>query len=237
MSRLEETAYPRLKTEFSPQELGAIYTPGPQEKVLIFGWYRQAPTRVCLLIQLKLLQRLGYFLPLAATPPAILEHVCRLAGLRVPAKVALQRYDQSGSKPRHQQRLRVHLGIQVLDAEGDQWLDEAAHQAATSKQELPDIINILIEELVRRRYELPGFTRLSRLAQQARASVNESIYQSVANALPASATARLDRSAWDGLKREPKRPGAREVASFLKHINGLIELADGLPLLTNIAIS
>lgn len=244
MSRPEETAYPRLKTEFSPQELGAIYTPGPQEKVLIFGWYRQAPTRVCLLIQLKLLQRLGYFLPLAATPPAILEHICRLAGLRVPAKVALQRYDQSGSKPRHQQRLRVHLGIQVLDAEGDQWQDEVAHQAATSKQELPDIINILIEELVRRRYELPGFTRLSRLAQQARASVNESIYQSVANALPASATARLDqllepqgRSAWDGLKREPKRPGAREVASFLKHINGLIELADGLPLLTNIAIS
>ena len=76
----------------------------------------------------------------------------------------------------------MHLGIQVLDAEGDQWLDEVAHQAATSKQELPDIINILIEELVRRRYELPGFTRLSRLAQQARASVNESIYQSVANA-------------------------------------------------------
>lgn len=244
MSRLEETAYPRLKTEFSPQELGAIYTPSPQEKALVFGWYRQAPTRACLLIQLKLLQRLGYFPSLTATPSAIIEHVCRRAGLRVPAKVALKRYDQSGSKPRHQQRLRKHLSIQVLDAEGERWLDQVAHRAASSKQELPDIINILIEELVRRRYELPGFTRLSRLAQQARARVNESIYQSVTSALSPATRARLDRllepqerSAWDSLKREPKRPSTREIASFLKHINGLIELADGLPMLANVAIS
>ncbi len=61
MSSISETAYPQLKVDLSEKELAAIYTPTIGEIEFVFTQYRQAPTRACLLIQLKLLQRLGYF--------------------------------------------------------------------------------------------------------------------------------------------------------------------------------
>lgn len=243
MSRLEETAYPRLKAELTPQELEAIYTPTAEEQALVASWYRQAPTRACLLIQLKLLQRLGYFVPLAATPMTIVTHVCHCAKLHVPDEIILKKYDQSGSRPRHQQRLREYLGLRSMDALGERWLAATAHEAATTKQELSDIINVQVEELVRGHYELPGFSRLFEVAKRARSQVNTAIYRQVSAALSVAAKTRLDelmqsrrRGAWDSLKREPKRPRAREIANFLNHIGWLTDLADDLPQVTAIAV-
>ncbi|MDP2226097.1 MAG: DUF4158 domain-containing protein [Moraxellaceae bacterium] len=243
MSSVNETAYPQLKAEFTLKELRGIYTPSPAEQGFVFSQYRQAPTRACLLIQLKVLQRLGYFMPLRQLPRPVVEHVCECAGLRPPTPSALTTYDKSGSKSLHQQRIRTHLNIRQMDAAAWRWLDSIAHKAAATKQELPDIINVLIEELVRQRYELPGFTRLSKLAAQARVTVNEQIYQQVMGRLTPTDIQRLDRllqpgssgSRWDDLKREPKRPTVREIASFLKHIAWLQELAQGLPVVTDIA--
>ncbi|MBF6988982.1 hypothetical protein IPF36_14670 [Cupriavidus sp. IK-TO18] len=75
------------------------------------------------------------------------------------------------------------------------------------------------------------------MATEARSRCNEAIYRAIADALDDSQIARIDalfdgqgeQSGWDQLKREPKRPAAREIASFLKHIQTLRSLADGLP--------
>lgn len=243
MSSVNETAYPQLKAEFTLKELRDIYTPSPAEQGFVFSQYRQAPTRACLLVQLKIVQRLGYFMPLRQLPRPVIEHVCECAGLRPPTAAALTTYDRSGSKSLHQQRLRNYLNIRQMDAAAWRWLGDVAHKAAATKQELPDIINVLIEELVRQRYELPGFTRLSKLAAQARVTVNEQIYQQVMRRLTPDTIQRLEPllqsgasgSRWDDLKREPKRPTVREVASFLKHIAWLQELAQGLPAVNDIA--
>lgn len=104
------------------------------------------------------------------------------------------RYDQSGSRYRHHKSLREYVGIRVLDVAGETWLHEQALQAAQTKQELPDIINVLIEELIQRRFELPGFTQLFRLARNARATVNDRIYKAVAGALPAEVVGRARRA-------------------------------------------
>ncbi|WP_234030688.1 DUF4158 domain-containing protein [Undibacterium sp. 14-3-2] len=87
----------------------------------------------------------------------------------------MAKYDQSGTKSVNQQRLRSFVGIRSMDAKADRWIEEQALQATQTKQELPDIINVLIEELVQRRFELPGFTNLFRLAREARTSVNDAI--------------------------------------------------------------
>lgn len=142
----------------------SIYTPTARELAFFREHYRQVTHQTYLLIQLKLLQRLGYFLPLSTVPMVVIEHICKSADVRVPVKRDLVRYDQSGSKSVHHQRLRAFVGIRMIDADGEQWLKQQAIQAAQTKQELPDIINVLIEELVQRRYELPGFTFLFRLA-------------------------------------------------------------------------
>lgn len=61
MSSVHETAYPQLKLDFTEQELRSIYTPSSTEIAFVASQYRQAVQQAFLLIQLKLLQRLGYF--------------------------------------------------------------------------------------------------------------------------------------------------------------------------------
>jgi hypothetical protein len=114
--------------------------------------------------------------------------------------------------------------------------------AARTKVELPDIVNVLLEELVRHRYELPPLATLSRIASHARSQLNEAIYRAFTESLDEPLRSRLDdlfktragRTPWDELKREPKRPGPREVTSFLKHIQTMTAQADGLPTAPNI---
>ena len=183
MTAIHETAYPRLKTEYSLEELTAVYTPSSAEIDYVFNLYRQVGPRTFMLVKLKLLQRLGYFVPLASVPDEIIEHICSQANLRKPAKRAITQYDQSGTRALQHQRLRAYLGLQLVDQKAEKWLESAATHAARTKQELPDIINVLIEELVQRKYELPGFTILFRLARRCRNTVNEQIYRSVGGAL------------------------------------------------------
>lgn len=237
MSSVHETAYPRLKLEFTEQELIAIYTPTPAELKFVAARYRQISQQTLLLLQLKLLQRLGYFVALSSVPATIIEHICSRAQVRKPSKDALAKYDKSGTKHRQQTILRDFVGIQEMTDTTEKWLAEQALQAAQTKQELPDIINVLIEELIQRRFELPGFTYLFRLARNARVTINDRIYKTVAGTLSESIATRIDgllksvagRSAWDSLKREPKQPNVREVTDFLQHIDGMTKLASDLP--------
>ncbi|MFX8906986.1 hypothetical protein ABTM87_19335, partial [Acinetobacter baumannii] len=88
-----------------------------------------------------------------------------------------------------------------------------------TKHELPDIINVMLEELVKHRYVLPGFTILLRMARAARERVNSEIFSKTVNALSTETRQRLDnmliirqgKSDWDRLKREPRQPTVREV--------------------------
>ena len=48
---------------------------------------------------------------------------------------------------------------------------------------LADIMNVAIEELVRNRFELPGFTTLLKEARRGRTEVNRGLYRCVAHAL------------------------------------------------------
>jgi hypothetical protein len=59
MSTVHETAYPVLPAEVDDDELRKVYTPSAAESRFVCGQFRQAPTRVLILTQLKLLQRLG----------------------------------------------------------------------------------------------------------------------------------------------------------------------------------
>src|SRR3546814_13770630 len=91
----------------------------------------------------------------------------------------LKAYDASGSRSRHLQKIRDFIGVQRFVETDWSWLDQVAREAASTKQELEDIINVLIEELVRQKFELPGFTQLVRAARAARNAVNTAIFKSI----------------------------------------------------------
>ena len=243
MIGIHETAYPRLKQDFTEQELKEIYTPTVEERLFVTRQYRQATHRAYLLIQLKLLQRLGYFISLATIPKILVEHICSSSSLRTPLKTELIRYDQSGSKSVHQKLLRTFVSILPLDSKGELWLQKQAVDAAKTKHELADIINVMIEALVQQRYELPGFTFIYRLARKSRAKANEQLFNNVFNKLSKSVIVRLDQinenrinpTVWDSLKREAKRPKVKEINDFLKHVNTMICLSEEFPVIEEIA--
>lgn len=61
-----------------------------------------------------------------------------------------------GSKSTHQRLLRKFVGLRVLGNDGRAWLEEQAVKAAQTKQELADIINVLLEELEHHRCACTG---------------------------------------------------------------------------------
>jgi Tn3 transposase DDE domain len=56
-------------------------------------------------------------------------------------------------------------------------------QAARTKNDLADIINVAIEELVHHRYELPIFNTLVRAAKRVRGTVDRAFYRQVTQSL------------------------------------------------------
>lgn len=158
MATLHETAYPRLKPDPTAKELAEIYTPTEAEMAFVRGITKQPSTQLAVIIHLKLFQRLAYFTLLADVPDRIRQHIAQAARLRGTLKSGrLESYDTSGGKRRHMELLRQFLGVRPLDRAGATWLDTMALSAAETKHVVSDIINVLLEELIHHRYELPAF--------------------------------------------------------------------------------
>lgn len=66
------------------------------------------------------------------------------------------------SRVRCMETIRAYAKIRPITGETHAAILNAATEAAQTKQELADIINVIIEELVRQRFELPAFSPLRR---------------------------------------------------------------------------
>lgn len=240
MASLHETAYPRLKTDPSPKELAEIYTPTAAELTFVDGIAKRPLVRTATLLHLKLFQRLGHFIRLAEVPAAIRDHIVAQAGLaRPPTFADLKRFDGSGSRQKIMLALRRYLNVRPLDNASYAWLDHIAETAADTKHAIADVINVMLEELVHHRYELPAFSTLDRLAQRARNKINREHFASVTALLTPQTKALIDGllktqsgetvSGWQMLKREPKKPTNKETRSYLQHIRRLQHLVEQLP--------
>lgn len=169
MTTLHETAYPSLKSDPTPRELAELYTPTEDEQLLAAGIGKRALPRMAALIHLKVFQRLGYFISLAEVPPVIREHIAQQAGVvRPPPAADLKRFAASGSRTALFAALRRHLNVKPLNPASHAWLKVVADTAAETKHAVADIINVMLEELVHHRYELPAFSTLDRMAFRAR---------------------------------------------------------------------
>lgn len=119
MPSAHETAYPRLKSNPSPNELSAVYTPTREEVALADRVARGEVARLGFLVLLKAFQRLGYFLQVRDVPPVIIGHIAHTQGfLVVPG---LGDYDESGTRRRHVAVIRAHQRVKPFDGT-DSWL-------------------------------------------------------------------------------------------------------------------
>lgn len=240
MTTRHETAYPSLNPDPTPRDLAELYSPTEAERLLVAGLGKRTLPRLAALIHLKVFQRTGYFIPLSNVPPTIRSYVAQQAGIaRTPTGAEFKRFETSGSRTALFKALRGYLNVRPLGPEGLAWLDVVADTAAQTKHAVADIINVMLEELVHHRYELPAFSTLDRMAFRAREKSNNRHFSGITNQLTATTRALIDSllkvepgesiSPWQMLKREPRRPTNKETRTYIQHIRRLQHLVEQLP--------
>lgn len=184
MANIAETAYPKIRSYITDEELHRVYTPSDEELRLAQENTKGDLSIVCFLVTLKCFQRLGYFINITDVPQSIIEHIISHCNAIFNNGI-LKNYDKSSSKKRHLTIIRDYLKITAYGEETRKIIIVVATEAAKTKDNDADIINIIIEELVRQRYELPSFSTLERIARSTRHNVYKSYYKYICENLPA----------------------------------------------------
>ncbi len=240
MTALNETAYPRLNPEPSPKELKDSFTPTADELAFVASIASRPIPRTAALLHLKMFQRLGQFSSALNVPQAIREHITEQGGIAIrPTSKELKLFEASGSYRNMLKALRQYLNVRPLATTDHAWLEMVAASAADTKHAVADIINVILEELVHHRYELPAFSTLDRLAFRAREASNDRHFSSISDQLDAQNKAMIDAllkktpgeptSAWQMIKREPKKPTNKEARSYLQHVIHMQRMVEQLP--------
>lgn len=239
MTLAHETSYPRINADLTPQEMERVYSPTRKELEFVEHVAKRSTARLGVLLHLKIFQRLGHFIPIKDIPDNILAYIAGRAGYtrKVPRK-QIDQYDTSGSKREHLADIRRYLNVKPVNAAARAWLREQAIALCQTKHLVPELIDALCETLVLHRYELPGFSTIDDIASQVREEVHDGYLTEIAQAMSAQAKTRIDRllivvdgntTAWQGLKRDPRRPTNKAVRAYLHHLAELKDIADLLP--------
>ncbi len=104
---------------------------------------------------------LAIFVPVSEGPATIVEHLAALTQTQAVLS-DLAGYDSSGTRKRHLYIIRRTLHIHRYGKDARHAMLLVMNEAARTKEELADLINVAIEELVRKKYELPAFDTLVR---------------------------------------------------------------------------
>jgi TnpA family transposase len=255
MSSIERTAYPRFSTRVLKQsELDEFYSLTPDEQRYLDQNVRGDLMRLNFVVQLKAFQRLGHFPTLSTIPTAVIDHLKKCLKLTDP--MLAPHYEHNRTRYRHQDSICNFLKINRWCKVSNRKPGEAVHpgrklaisvawKAAKTMNNPPDIINVIIEELVHNRYELPSFGVLDRIARHARASVNRKIFQQVHSQIDEELMKKLDelfvikpgftRTGYNALKRLPKSPTISHFNELIAHHNWLLSFGDTSRYLTDIA--
>ncbi|MDO0826031.1 Tn3 family transposase [Desulfosporosinus nitroreducens] len=240
---MHETVYPRFKSSISEKELTEIYTPTQEEIKFSRKVTRGENANLCFLIMLKSFQRLGYFVPLANIPNAILQHISKATNIVMSMEV-IENYNKSGTRLRHVQVIREYLNIKPYDGGARHVIVRAIGAAAKTKDEPSDLINVAIEELIRQHYELPAFSTLIRASNRIRVSVYRSFYRQINTQLCAESRNKIDKileseqdniyTSWNFLKQEPGTPTLMHLRDLVSYLRWLSIQNVGTEVLSNI---
>lgn len=188
VTSIERTAYPRFRRVISARELHESFTPMLDE----VDWARERTRSdqglLALVVLLKSYQKLGCFPDLFEVPIPVVEHIRRLLELGPEIEAAVES-KQTGKRYRAWVRRRV--GVRLDPATARTLAERVVRQAAVSKDNPADLINVVLEELVRARLELPGYTTLDQLVAEIRTETNTGFYQLVYGRIPADVRQRL----------------------------------------------
>lgn len=231
MTSIDRTAYPRFRRSVPTKELQESFTPSELEIEWTQERTRSPEHLLALLLLLKAFQRLGCFPDLFEIPLPVVDHIRGVVGL---ASSVVAEHASSRTGERQRSWVRERLGVVFDPPAAEQLARRVISEAALTKDNPADLINVALEQLIAHRFELPGYTTLDELATTVRREVNHGIYATVHSRISETDRAvltgllRVDpvtrRSLFDELKRTA---AAATVSRFREHAAHLSWL-DGL---------
>jgi TnpA family transposase len=240
MAAIHETAYPRIKPNLSHKELREIFTPQEEEISLLNSKTKTSLVvpRLGFMLLLKCYQWLGRPINLQKIDPLIKKYVSESLGIK--CTIDLCFYSKL-TRHRHMKIIREYLQINDDRKSCRQLMKKTALDAAATKENLADIINSVIDELIKSKFELPSFKRLLRLSRAARSVVNNDNYGSIFNALTDEQKKLIDTMiglikpddgedifTWIMLKLEPKKPTLNNIKGYIQYVTKLKDIRQQL---------
>lgn len=234
MASVERTAYPRFSRVLASRDLLRLYTPSPEEIAWATGQARTVRSRLGLLTLLKCFQQLFYFPSIDSIPEEIPRHIRTIVGMDADTPLD---YRGTITLYRHHTAVRKFAGVTgYYGSEGAQLAKRAAQEAAEVLDQRVDIINAVIDELVTKRFELPAFSTLDKLAETVHASAQEALFARIDAQLSAEDKSRLDEliandlpshtTAFHRVKKLPKRASRKHLEEVLEQLQWLESLGD-----------
>lgn len=228
MPLVDRTIYQSISDNVSPQILKTNFTPTDAEIEFAYNCTRNPKTSLCFLITLKIFQHVGYFIKVFNCPTKILNHITKISQIEPLTKDNMHAYDMSKQSRRHQEAILEYLQRKSYDKQVSL---KIAKDIAKAKDVQIDIVNCIIEELLRKQYELPTFNELENIAQIARTYINNKYYQSIYDNLQQSQRDMIKnkiliygtngKTVWSTLKDEPDRPTINTLHNFVEHYTWL----------------
>ena len=191
MTTIDRTAYPRLGSRLTREELNARYDLTETDLAFIRATARGDTGRLILATLLKTRQDLGCFLAPDEVPPDIVVHLAAQLGPAVP-QAWPDEARRTKSLYRYQAAVRAHLSVTPYGDAGERLVTSTVLEAAETMSDPADLINLAIETLQIAASDLPAFSTLDRLVNRLRAEVHGRIYNRVVTRLTAEQTAALD---------------------------------------------
>ena len=227
MSAIHETAYPRIKPNLSHKEFKEIFTPTEEELCLLNSKTKKTlpVPRLGFMLTLKCYQYLGRPIKVQKIDVPIIKYIAER--IAIDPKISLTGYSKL-TRHRHIKIIRDYLQISADKKERRKIMKSVALDAATTKENLADIINCVIDELIKSRFELPAYQKFVRLARAARTVANNDNYGKIFIALSEEQKQLIDSIvgiitpenneseilSWSMLKLEPKKPTTNNIKSF-----------------------
>lgn len=233
MTSIERTAYPRFKRYYTLNELKQIYTPTQDEIKFAYEHTKGENNFLNIIVLLKSFQRLGYFPDLNNIPLQIINHLKK--ELSIPEDINCH-YSYKRTLYRHRQLIREYINVISFNQQGIEKLTKIVTKSAYFMDNPADLINAAIEELVKERYELPGFNTLDRLVANIRTKVNQNLFEQVINQLSPEKIEEFNLllktdshsklTAFNQIKQLPKSPTRNHLNELLIHLQWLTLLGD-----------
>ncbi|MES2885486.1 MAG: Tn3 family transposase [Pseudomonadota bacterium] len=181
MASIEKTAFPVFARHYSPHQLRSNFAVSDDEVAWLKRGARSAGTRLALGLLLKSVQYLGYFPEPEEIPPEIYDHVRSALGF---SERVQPDFGSRNTLLGFKRDALIHAQIKRYYGKSAQAIAESiALEAAEVKDFTVDIINAVVEGLMRQNIELPAFSTLDLIAEQAHNQVEQRVIQTIVDRL------------------------------------------------------